>query len=53
MPVIDVSIIFQITIFLSHNPLFLRHSVPFQRHYTMLSRPTRKPLALLLLLLPA
>jgi hypothetical protein len=47
MPVIRVPIIFQITTFHYQIPVLLRHFVPFQRHNTLLSKATRKPLALL------
>jgi hypothetical protein len=47
MPAIRVPIIFQNTTFLNQIPVLLRHSVPFQRSTTLLSRATRKPLALL------
>jgi hypothetical protein len=47
MPAIRVPIIFQNTTFLNQIPVLLRHSVPFQRHYTLPSTAPRCPLALL------
>jgi hypothetical protein len=47
IPAIRITIDFSNTTFLNQIPVFLRHSVPFQRHNTLLSRAQRCPLALL------